>query len=58
MKYHLRMEPPGADARAVRATTEGTVTRWLREGDTGWPTIVCLMLADLTCWVLLWVALV
>jgi len=52
------MEPPGgADVRAVRGTTEGTVVRWLREGGIDGPTIVCLMLANVPCWVLLWVAL-
>jgi hypothetical protein len=43
--------------RAVRGTTEGTVLRWLHEGGIGWPTIVCLMLANVTCCVFLWVAL-
>jgi len=47
----------GADVRAVRGTTEGTVVRWLREGGIDGPTIVCLMLANVPCWVLLWVAL-
>jgi hypothetical protein len=42
---------------AGRVTSEGTVMRWLHEGGIGWSTIVCLAMANVTCSVLLWVAL-